>query len=241
MLAVIGIIYGAWVSYGQTDVKKLVAYSSISHLGFVVLGIFALNVAGIAGGTLSDGQSRHQHGRLVPDGRDALRAAAFEALDGIRRYLEGAAAWSRAGADHYAFQHRPAGSERLCGRISILLGSFRWDPRFAAFAASGVILSAVYMLWMFQRVNYGPVTHDENLTLPDLTVRERWVIVPIVAMAIVMGVFPGVFLKPMQPSVDRLLQRVSRETVAQAPASHAPPGTVAVRHAAAPGSAGVKN
>ena len=106
------------------------------------------------------------------------------------------------------------GLNGFVGEFLILLGAFRWDPRFAAFAASGVILSAVYMLWMFQRVNYGPVTNDENLTLPDLTVRERWVIVPTVAVAIFMGVFPGVFLKPMQPSVDRLLQRVSRETVA---------------------------
>ena len=133
------------------------------------------------------------------------------------------------------------GLNGFVGEFLILLGAFRWDPRFAAFAASGVILSAVYMLWMFQRVNYGPVTHDENLTLPDLTVRERWVIIPIVAAAVFMGVFPGVFLRPMQPSVDRLLQRVSRETVAQAPAGQVSERAVAVRQAAAPGSARVKN
>jgi NADH-quinone oxidoreductase subunit M len=90
-------------------------------------------------------------------------------------------------------------------------------------------------------VNYGPVTHDENLKLPDLTVRERWVIIPIVAMTIVMGVFPGVFLEPMQPSVDRLLQRVSREIVAQAPAGQAQAGAATVRLVAAAGSAGAKN
>jgi NADH-quinone oxidoreductase subunit M len=133
------------------------------------------------------------------------------------------------------------GLNGFVGEFLILLGAFRWDPRFAAFAASGVILSAVYMLWMFQRVNYGPVIHDENLKLPDLTVRERWVIIPIVAAAVFMGVFPGVFLRPMQPSVDRLLQRVSHETVAQAPAGQASERAVAVRQAAAPGSARVKN
>jgi len=134
------------------------------------------------------------------------------------------------------------GLNGFVGEFLILLGAFRWDPRFAAFAASGVILSAVYMLWMFQRVNYGPVTHDENLKLPDLTVRERWVIIPAVAVAVFMGVFPGVFLRPMQPSVDRLLQRVSRETVARSsPAGQPPAATVAARQAAAPGSAGVKN
>ena len=66
------------------------------------------------------------------------------------------------------------GLNGFVGEFLILLGAFRWDPRFAAVAASGVILSAVYMFWMFQRVNYGPVTHDENLKLPDLSVRERW-------------------------------------------------------------------
>jgi NADH-quinone oxidoreductase subunit M len=97
------------------------------------------------------------------------------------------------------------------------------------------------MLWMFQRVNYGPVTRDENLKLPDLTVRERWVIIPTVAVAIFMGVLPGVFLKPMQPSVDRLLQRVSRESVAEAPAPGTPGHTVAARQGAAPSAARVEH
>ena len=107
------------------------------------------------------------------------------------------------------------GLNGFVGEFLILLGTFRWDPRFAAVAASGVILSAVYMLWMFQRVNYGPITNDENRSLPDLSVRERWVIVPIVATAIFMGVLPGLFLRPMQPSVERLLQRVGRDAIAR--------------------------
>ncbi|MGH9140453.1 MAG: hypothetical protein ACRD2I_04840, partial [Vicinamibacterales bacterium] len=87
----------------------------------------------------------------------------------------------------------------------ILLGAFRWDPRLAAFAATGVILSATYMLWMFQRVNYGAVTNEKNASLPDLRPREWAVIVPIIAVAILMGVVPNLFLRPIEPSVERIL------------------------------------
>jgi len=125
------------------------------------------------------------------------------------------------------------GLSGFVGEFLILLGAFRWDPRYAAVAVLGVILSAVYMLWMFQRVNYGTVTHEENASLPDLSRREAWVIVPTVAVAVLMGVFPGLFLKPMQPSVERLLQRVSREAVAEAPA---PGVSRAAADAGAPGA-----
>ena len=95
------------------------------------------------------------------------------------------------------------------GEFLILVGAFRWDPRFTVVAATGVILSAVYMLWMFQRVNYGPVTNQRNAGLKDLTPREWWVIAPVAAMAIVMGVAPSIFLRPMEPSVKRVVERVT--------------------------------
>ena len=100
------------------------------------------------------------------------------------------------------------GLNGFVGEFLILLGAFRWDPRMAAFAATGVILSATYMLWMFQRVNYGPVTNEKNQHLIDLTPREWAVIVPIVAMTVVMGVAPNVFLRPMEPSIERLINQV---------------------------------
>jgi NADH-quinone oxidoreductase subunit M len=102
------------------------------------------------------------------------------------------------------------GLSGFVGELLILLGAFRWDPRLAAFAATGVLLSAVYMLWMFQRVNYGPVVKQENATLPDLTLRERLTLWPAVAMTIVMGVCPMVFLKPMEPAVAKLVEQVRR-------------------------------
>jgi NADH-quinone oxidoreductase subunit M len=117
------------------------------------------------------------------------------------------------------------GTNGFVGEFLILLGSFRSDalgPKMTAFAATGVILSATYMLWMFQRVSYGLVTNEENQKLPDLDRREWTVIAPIVAMAIFMGVLPNLFLKPMAPSVDRLLSLIHREGSVRAAVSHEP-------------------
>ncbi len=240
-LAVVGIIYGALVAMVQPDMKKLVAYSSVSHLGFVVLGICALNVQGMQGAVyqmLNHGVSTGGLFLIVgmlSDRRHTRQIADFGGLKAVMPRL--VAVFLLITLSSIGLP----GLNGFVGEFLILLGAFRWDPRFAVFAASGVILSAVYMLWMFQRVNYGPVTHDANLKLPDLTVRERWVIVPVVAAAVFMGVFPGVFLRPMQPSVDRLLQRVSREVVAQAPAGHASERAASVPQTAATGSARVKH
>ena len=100
------------------------------------------------------------------------------------------------------------GLNGFVGEFLILLGAYAWDPRFAAVAATGVVLSATYMLWMFQRVNYGPVTNEENRTLEDLKPREWAVIVPIVAMTILMGVVPNLFLAPTELPVQRIVEKV---------------------------------
>jgi NADH-quinone oxidoreductase subunit M len=102
------------------------------------------------------------------------------------------------------------GLNGFVGEFLILLGAFRWNPKMAAFAATGVILSAAYMLWMFQRVNYGPITNEKNARLVDLRPREWFVIVPIIAMAILMGILPNIFLKPIEPSVRRMLNQVQQ-------------------------------
>ena len=100
------------------------------------------------------------------------------------------------------------GLNGFVGEFLIMLGAFRWDPRFVVAAGLGVILSAVYMLWMFQRVFFGPVTHEENATLADLQPREWAGVLPLCAMALVMGIFPTLFLRPMEASVDALVQRM---------------------------------
>jgi NADH-quinone oxidoreductase subunit M len=215
VLAIVGIIYGALVAMVQPDMKKLVAYSSVSHLGFVVLGICALNVQGLQGSIyqmLNHGISTGGLFLIVGMLSDRRHTRQIEAFGGLK------AVTPRLVAAFLLITLASIGlpgTNGFVGEFLILLGTFRADPRLAAFAATGVILSAVYMLWMFQRVNYGPIVHDENRALPDLTRRERWVIVPAVALAIFMGVFPGVFLKPMEPSVERLLQRVNRGSVAR--------------------------
>src|SRR5262249_10222312 len=99
------------------------------------------------------------------------------------------------------------GTNGFVGEFLILLGAFRSNPRMAAFPATRGVLSATYMLWMFQRVNYGPVT-EKNAALPDLSTREWTVLVPIVALAILMGVLPNIFLRPIEPSVERVLTQI---------------------------------
>jgi len=105
------------------------------------------------------------------------------------------------------------GLNGFVGEFLILVGAFRWDPRMAAFAASGVVLSATYMLWMFQRVNYGPVSNEKNAGMMDLTPREWVVVVPIVAATVLMGVLPNLFLRPIEPSAARMVNQIQ----AQAP------------------------
>src|SRR5881398_3050280 len=163
----------------QPDMKKLVAYSSVSHLGFVVLGIAAMNTQGVSGAVyqmLSHGISTGGLFLIVgmlSDRRHTRLIAEYGGLKRVVPHLVSAfllVTLSSIGLP---------GLNGFVGEFLILLGAFRADPRMAAFAATGVILSATYMLWMFQRVNYGTVTHDENKALPDLQTREWVVIAPI--------------------------------------------------------------
>ena len=208
LLAVIGIVYGALVAMVQPDMKKLVAYSSVSHLGFVVLGIAAMNTQGVQGAVyqmLNHGVSTGGLFLIVgmlSDRRHTRLIADFGGLKRVMPHLVAAfliVTLSSIGLP---------GLNGFVGEFLILLGAFRWDPRMTAFAATGVILSATYMLWMFQRVNYGTVTHDENKSLRDLTRREWTVLVPIVAVAVLMGVLPNLFLRPIEPSVARVVHQV---------------------------------
>jgi len=214
VLAVIGIIYGALVAMVQPDMKKLVAYSSVSHLGFVVLGITALNMQGVQGAVyqmLNHGISTGGLFLIVgmlSDRRHTRLIAEYGGLKNVMPRLVAAfliVTLSSIGLP---------GLNGFVGEFLILLGAFRTDPKLTAFAATGVILSATYMLWMFQRVNYGPVTNDKNANLPDLQTREWAVIVPIIAVSIVMGVVPNVFLRPIAPSVERMLNQIQQRASA---------------------------
>ena len=210
VLAVVGIIYGALVAMVQPDMKKLVAYSSVSHLGFVVLGICAMNLPGVQGAVyqmLNHGISTGGLFLIVGMLSDRRHTRLIAEYGGLKKVMPHLVAvfliitLSSIGLP---------GLNGFVGEFLILLGAFRFDWRLAACAASGVVLSATYMLWMFQRVNYGPVTHDKNAAMPDLRLREWAVIVPIIALTILMGVLPNLFLRPIEPSVQRLVDQFQR-------------------------------
>jgi len=212
VLAIVGIIYGALVAMVQPDMKKLVAYSSVSHLGFVVLGIAALNMQGMQGAVyqmLNHGVSTGGLFLIVgmlSDRRHTRQIAEYGGLKKVTPHL--VAAFLLVTLSSIGLP----GLNGFVGEFLILLGAFRANAAMAAVAATGVILSATYMLWMFQRVNYGPVTNEKNATLPDLQPREWAVIVPVIAIAVVMGVFPDLFLRPIEPSVARTLGRVQQRS-----------------------------
>jgi NADH-quinone oxidoreductase subunit M len=214
-LAVVGIIYGALVAMVQPDMKKLVAYSSVSHLGFVVLGIAAMNIQGVQGAVyqmLSHGISTGGLFLIVGMLSDRRHTRLIAEYGGLKKVTP------RLVAVFLIVTLASIGLPGLNGFVGeflILLGVFRWNPRMAAFAATGVILSATYMLWMFQRVNYGPVTSDKNARLVDLRPREWVVIVPIVVLAILMGVLPNLFLRPIEPAVQRMLSHIEQGSAPQ--------------------------
>ncbi|HXD18017.1 MAG TPA: NADH-quinone oxidoreductase subunit M [Vicinamibacterales bacterium] len=208
VLAVIGIIYGALVAMVQPDMKKLVAYSSVSHLGFVVLGICAMNVNGMQGAVyqmLAHGVSTGGLFLIVGMLSDRRHTRLISEFGGLKAVMP------RLTAAFMIITLASIGLPGLNGFIGeflIMLGAFRWDPRYVVGAGLGVILSAVYMLWMFQRVYYGKVTHAENRGLPDLLPHEWGSVIPLCAIALVMGVFPMLFLRPMEPSVTRIVERL---------------------------------
>jgi NADH-quinone oxidoreductase subunit M len=196
-----------------------VAYSSVSHLGFVVLGIAAMNMQGVQGAVyqmLNHGISTGGLFLIVGMLSDRRHTRAIAEYGGLKKVTP------RLVAAFLIITLSSIGLPGLNGFVGeflILLGAFRWDPKFAALAATGVILSATYMLWMFQRVNYGPVTNEKNATLPDLRPREWAVIVPIIVAAVLMGVFPNVFLRPIGPSVERSIAKIQQAVPARVQAS----------------------
>jgi NADH-quinone oxidoreductase subunit M len=218
LLAVVGIIYGALMALVQTDIKKLVAYSSVSHLGFVMLGIFAFNSQGLDGAVLqmvNHGLSTGALFLLVGMLYDRRHTRLIADFGGIAKVMPSYAAFflimslSSIGLP---------GLNGFVGEFLVLLGAFQTLRPFAVIGAVGVILAAVYMLWMYQRVMFGEVTHEENRHLKDLNLREVVVLVPVVLVIVWIGVYPQPFLKRMEASTRAIVERVV--TVAKARAAH---------------------
>ncbi|MFA7061235.1 MAG: NADH-quinone oxidoreductase subunit M [Pedobacter sp.] len=214
-LAVIGIIYAALVAMVQEDVKKLVAYSSVAHLGFVMLGVFAFNVNGITGGMLqmlNHGVStgalflivgfiyERRHTRLITDfGGLSKQMPIFATIFMI-------VTLSSIGLP---------GTNGFVGEFLVLIGAFEGQLRWwTVVASSGVILSAVYMLWMFQRVMFGELDNPKNQVLKDLNAREIIIMVPLIALIFIMGVYPNPFIEKMEPAIKKLVAQTKPASMA---------------------------
>lgn len=224
-LAVVGIVYGALVAMVQPDMKKLVAYSSVSHLGFVMLGLASLEVIGVEGAVyqmiahgLSTGALfllvgmiyERRHTRLIAD------------FGGLWKQLP------LYSACFLVVMLASIGLPGLCGFVGeflILVGSFRTQPLLAVVAVSGVVLGAVYMLWMYQRVMFGELDESANGDLDDMRSGELLTLAPVLALIVVMGVYPRPFLDTMKTSVEVTLAHASGDGTA---------GTRVISAAAAP-------
>ncbi len=208
LLAVIGILYGAAVSYAQKDVKKLVAYSSVSHLGFVMLGLFALNPLGIQGGILqmiNHGLSTGALFLIVGMIYERRHTRDVDAFGGLWKVMPIYAALTLIVT--LSSMGLP-GLNGFIGEFTILLGAFGSEaigsPWFAGLAALGVILAAIYMLYMFQKMFLGPIDKDENQKLKDLNAREIVTLVPLLVFIFWIGLYPKPFFDLMAPAVDHL-------------------------------------
>jgi NADH-quinone oxidoreductase subunit M len=224
-LAVIGILYGAAVSYAQMDVKKLVAYSSVSHLGFVMLGLFALNSQGIQGGILqmvNHGLSTGALFLLVGMIYERRHTRDMDAFGGLWKAMPVYGALTLIVA--LSSMGLP-GLNGFVGEFTILLGAWGAGSAdgslgsywFAGLSAIGVILAAVYILFMFQKLFLGPLDKDENRSLSDLNVREILVLVPLVVLIFWIGLYPKPFFDLMAPAVDQLVAALQSASVAGLP------------------------
>jgi NADH-quinone oxidoreductase subunit M len=218
LLAVIGILYGAAVSYAQKDVKKLVAYSSVSHLGFVMLGLFALNPQGVQGGILqmvNHGLSTGALFLLVGMIYERRHTREMDAFGGLWKIMPAYGALTLIVT--LSSMGLP-GLNGFVGEFTILLGSFGSDAigshLFAGFAAAGVILAAIYLLFMFQKLFLGPVDKDENKNLKDLNWRELATVVPIIVLIFWIGLYPKPFFELISPAVDKVMAALQAVSVA---------------------------
>jgi len=223
VLAIIGIIYGAIVSMMQPDLKRLIAFSSVSHLGYVMLGMFAFNMQGVEGSIyqmLNHGVStgglflivgmiyERRHTRMIADFGGLSTPMPIFAVFFMIVTLSSVAL---------------PGTNGFVGEFLILLGAFRANTLFGVLGTTGVILGAVYMFWMFQRVMFGEVTKEENRKLKDLGKREVLILCSVVFFIVLMGVYPKMFFKKMDASVEGFLKFVKARNAQYLALEGAPP------------------
>jgi NADH-quinone oxidoreductase subunit M len=210
VLSIIAIIYGALVSMVQRDIKSLVAFSSVSHMGFVMLGLFAFNVQGLEGGVLqmlNHGVSTGALFLIVGMIYERRHSRMIEDFGGIAKVMPVFATF------FMIFTLSSIGlplTNGFVGEFLILLGAFKANTVYGVLAATGVVLAACYMLWMYQRVIYGKITKPENEKLTDLTAREKLVLIPLVVLVFWIGIYPSPFLSRVEPAAKQILTQVGR-------------------------------
>ncbi|MBW3621029.1 MAG: NADH-quinone oxidoreductase subunit M [Actinobacteria bacterium] len=223
-LCVIGILYGAVVALMQKDVKKLIAYSSVAHMGFVVLGIFALNVTATSAGVVQMVNHGLSTGALflligfLYERRHTRQIAAFSGL--ARRVPVMAGFWLVVTMSSLALP----GLNGFVGEFPILLGTYQAVPWAAVLGAFGVVLAALYLLWAYQRMFHGPLVGADNEHTIDLKPLEIGVLTPLVVLIVLIGVFPQPLYDTVVPSVERVLAEMGGDVAAAGDALVVPAG-----------------
>lgn len=207
-LSIIGILYGALVSLMQKDWKKLVAYSSVSHMGFVTLGIFSLNTKGLGGAVLQ----QINHG--ISTGLLFLLVGIIYERRHTREISQFGGVANRMPNYATVFAIAMLSSAGLpllngfVGEFTILQGAFEANPWWAAFAVPGIVLGAAYLLWLYQRTMLGEITNSKNEQLTDLNLREWAVVLPLVATAFWIGLYPKPFVDTFEKPVAQIVERL---------------------------------
>ncbi|MBM4061428.1 MAG: NADH-quinone oxidoreductase subunit M [Planctomycetes bacterium] len=222
-IGAVGIVYGALLAWAQTDLKRLIACSSVSHLGYVVLGLFALTPTGLSGGMLqmvNHGVSTGLLFLLVGMIYERRHSRELDAFGGIATVMPVfALMWVVTALSSVGLP----GLNGFPGEYLILLGAFQSSKLWAVVGLTGVIFGAVYLLMATRRVLFGAVTHAENRGLADLNAREVVLLLPLIALVFWIGFSPNTFLSKAQPALAQVQQRV--EEVRRAGFAQAPPDT----------------
>jgi NADH-quinone oxidoreductase subunit M len=236
VLSIVGIVYGALVSLMQQDWKKLVAYSSVSHLGFCTLGIFAMNPNGIAGSVIQQINHGISTGMLfliigvIYERRHTREISEYGGLAHVMpkfAIVFAIAMLSSAGLPLL---------NGFVGEFTILQGAFEANRAWAAFAVTGVVLGAAYLLWLYQRTMLGQVTNAKNLAIPDMSFREIAIFAPLIAWSVWIGVYPKPYFDVLRRPVAEIVQRVRPEYFQNPEAARLPRASLRVAEASPPAS-----
>ena len=210
LLAIVGIIYGALVAMAQRDMKRLIAYSSVSHMGFLMLGIFALNPEGVTGGII----------QMINHGVSTGALFLLVGIIYVRRHTREIAAFGGLSTTVPIFAVIFAitmfssiglpGLNGFVGEFLILVGMFRTNVVYASLAVTGIVLGAAYMLWLYQRTMFGEPTTPENRTMRDMNVLEIAYMMPLIILMFWIGLYPRPFLNLMEPTVNHYVSQMQQ-------------------------------